>query len=302
MDKEGGQAYSMVLFLILNFICAALYGVVKLVKKEEAGIVVFFVFLPGLGFVIYFLPRFLQQLLFEGNYDRESLVRRLEISRTAEHPDMKSELGVVPVEDAMAVSDDSEKRELILNQLKKDINENYKTLLAAENDSDSESVHYVAAAKMEVYRIQQQKWIESCRVYEEDPQNGENYRAACTSLQNLIEGRILSAREQELYKRKYCKLIEGQERIEKGMVSKGDYETYLLYLVELGQFDVAEGFWDRERDKVRSEKCYMKMMELFYQKREHEKFKKCMEELRQDRQVRLSTQGLSGLRYWMQKE
>lgn len=291
----------MVVFLLINFICAVIYGIVKAVRRESVCAAVFFLFLPGLGFIIYFLPQIVQRLFFAESYDRESLVRRIPIERIEGHPDMKSELGVVPVEDAMAVSANSEKRELLLQQLKKGLNENYKTLLAAESDRDSESVHYVAAAKMEAYRIQQQKWAESSKAYEKDPDSGKNYRDACDALQALIDGRVLSAREQNMYKKKYIRLVGEKIRTESDFVSKSDCEAYLAYLVELGEWEAAEKFWNGHRSLVRSEKCYRKMAGMFYQRREKEKFRECLKDLREDKQTHLSAQGMEELRYWMKR-
>lgn len=288
--------------MTVNFAGAVLYALVKAVRKERAGVAVFFIVLPGFGYIIYFLPRLIHRLAGRETYDRDSLVKRFQIEQAAEHPDVQRELGIVPVEDAMAVSGTAEKRALLLNQLKKDVGENYKALLAAENDEDSESAHYVAAAKMEAYRVQQQRWMESYKAYQREPADPANFHAACTALRNLIDGRILSPREQEIYKKTYCGLIESQEEQDAKMLSGEDYEVYLVYLVESGQTQKAERIWNEEREKVKSERCYMKMIEMYYQQRDKEKFRQCMKELRADKQVRLSAQGLEVLRYWMQRE
>lgn len=288
--------------MTVNFAGAALYALVKAVRKERAGVAVFFIVLPGFGYIIYFLPRLIHRLAGRETYDRDSLVKRFQIEQAAEHPDVQRELGIVPVEDAMAVSGTAEKRALLLNQLKKDVGENYKALLAAENDEDSESAHYVAAAKMEAYRVQQQRWMESYKAYQREPADPANFHAACTALRNLIDGRILSPREQEIYKKTYCGLIESQEEQDAKMLSGEDYEVYLVYLVESGQTQKAERIWNEEREKVKTERCYMKMIEMYYQQRDKEKFRQCMKELRADKQVRLSAQGLEVLRYWMQRE
>lgn len=288
--------------MAVNFAGAVLYALVKAVRKERAGVAVFFIVLPGFGYIIYFLPRLIHRLAGRETYDRDSLVKRFQIEQAAEHPDVQRELGIVPVEDAMAVSGTAEKRALLLNQLKKDVGENYKALLAAENDEDSESAHYVAAAKMEAYRVQQQRWMESYKAYQREPADPANFHAACTALRNLIDGRILSPREQEIYKKTYCGLIESQEEQDAKMLSGEDYEVYLVYLVESEQTQKAERIWNEEREKVKSERCYMKMIEMYYQQRDKEKFRQCMKELRADKQVRLSAQGLEVLRYWMQRE
>ena len=287
--------------LIGNLIAAVCYAVVKAVRKEGAGVTVFFLFLPVLGFVLYFLPRILGRLFGQGKYDRESLVGRNSIKKMEEHPNMEEELNVVPVEDAMAINENREKRALLLRQLKKDISENYKALLAAEKDEDSESVHYVAATKMEVYRVLHQRWLECSRAYEQDQEDSEKFREVCEALRKLIESQVLSGREQEMYRKKYCSLMEAQVLIDESVLLDLDYEKWMAYLIELERFQAAEQLWDQRRDRLKNENSYMKMTEFFYRRREKKKFHACIAELQKDRQIRLSAQGLERVRYWMQR-
>lgn len=292
----------LVVLLAGNLVCTVIYVIVKIVRKEGAGVAVFFVFLPVFGFALYFLPRLLGRIFGEKKYDRDSLVQRNSIERMAEHPNIEEELSVVPVEDAMAINENKEKRELLLRQLKKDMNENYKVLLAAENDEDSESVHYVAATKMEIYRSLHQNWLDCYRVYEDDPADIRACQDACEALRKLIGSQVLSGREQEMYKKKYCSLIEAQEQAGEDMIQNIDYEAYLFYLIELGRFEQAQQLWEEKRDRLRSEKSYMRMTEMFYQRHDEEKFQECIVQLQGDKQVRLTAQGMEKLRYWMQRE
>lgn len=291
----------LMVLLIGNLIAAVCYAVVKAVRKEGAGVTVFFLFLPVLGFVLYFLPRILGRLFGQGKYDRASLVGRNSIKKMEEHPNMEEELNVVPVEDAMAINENREKRALLLRQLKKDISENYKALLAAEKDEDSESVHYVAATKMEVYRVLHQHWLECSRAYEQDQEGSEKFREVCEALRKLIESQVLSGREQEMYRKKYCSLMEAQVLIDESVLLDLDYEKWMAYLIELERFQAAEQLWDQRRDRLKNENSYMKMTELFYRRREKKKFHACIAELQKDRQIRLSAQGLERVRYWMQR-
>ncbi len=291
----------LTVLLVGNLIAAVVFAVVKAVRKEGVGIVVFFLFLPLLGFVLYFFPRMLSRLFGEEKYDRDSLVGRNNIKKMVEHPNIEEELNVVPVEDAMAINENREKRELLLRQLKKDINENYKALLAVETDEDSESVHYVAATKMEVYRLLHQQWMESSRAYEEDKDDDDKFREACGALRKMLESRVLSGREQEMYRKKYCSLMETQVLIDESVPTDLDYENWLACLIELGRFQAAEQLWDQRRERLQSENSYMKMTELFYRRKEKNKFRDCIAELQRNRKVRLSAQGLERLRYWMQR-
>ena len=231
--------------------------------------------------------------------DREAvLTHAFEIDRQPEHPDVREALNVVPVEDAMAVSGNAEKRALLLKQLQKNLKENYRILLAAERDEDSESAHYVAAAKMEIYRLQQTQWLECRRDYEQDPDSPENYHTACAVLTEMLSSGVLSAREQSAYRRRLCGLVQRQIDAGESEVSLREYEEYVRSLVELGRYADAERLWREHADRMRSEASYRDMLKMFYQTGERQKFQDILDDLRKNRQVRLSPKGLEQLRYW----
>ncbi len=289
-------------FLMVNFSLAALYAVIKGIHREGILMAAFFVFLPGLGFLIYYLPILFQTFLEKSGVDSEAvLTHAFEIDRQMEHPDVREELNVVSVEDAMAVSGNTEKRALLLKQLKKNLKENYRILLAAEQDEDSELSHYVAAAKMEIYRLQQARWLECRRDYEKEPGNPEKYHTVCAVLTEMLKSDVLSAREQSAYRKHLCDLVQGQINAEEREVSLGEYEECLSALVELGRYADAELFWQKYADRMQSEAAYQNMLKMFYQAGERQKFKDILDELSKNRQVRLSHKGLEQLRYWRKR-
>lgn len=288
--------------LTANFALAALYAVIKGIRREGIGIAFFFIFLPGLGFLIYFLPGLLQVFFKKVGVDRDAvLTHAFEIERQPEHPDVREALNVVPVEDAMAVSGNTEKRALLLKQLKKDLKENYKILLAAEQDEDSESAHYVAAAKMEIYRLEQAQWLECRRDYEQDPGDPEKYHTACTVLTEMLASGVFSDREQSAYRKRLCDLVQRQIDTGENEVTLKEYEEYLSSLVELGRYADAELFWQKYAEQIRSEATYSYMLKMFYRSGERQKFKELLEDLCKNRQIRLSSKGLEQLRYWMNR-
>lgn len=283
----------LIWFLAANFALTVLYVAIRRKRREGLGLAPFFLFVPGLGFLVYYLPGLLQRFLEQVGVDWEAvLINAMEIERQPEHPDVQQALDVVPIEDAMAVSGNTEKRALLLGQLKKDLKENYKTLLAAEQDEDSESAHYVAAAKMEIYRLQQTRWLECRREYEKDPGDPEKYHTACAVLTEMLSSGVLSPREQNAYRRCFCGLV--QERLEAGEneVSLKEYEEYLSCLIALGQYADAERFWQAHAEQMRSEISYQNMLKMFYQTGERQKFEEILSDLRRNRQIRLSAKGL----------
>ena len=283
----------LIWFLAVNFVLAMLYAVIRGIHREDIGMAFFFIFLPGLGFIIYFLPGLLRAFLEKAGVDREAvLTHAFKIDRQPEHPDVREALNVVPVEDAMAVSGNTEKRALLLGQLKKNLKENYRILLAAEQDEDSESAHYVAAAKMEIYRLGQTRWLECRRDYEQEPGDPDRYHAACGALMEMLSSGVLSAKEQSAYQKRLCSLVQGQIDAGKIEVSQKEYVEYLGSLVELGQYADAENLWKRYADRMRSEAAYEDMLKMFYQTGERQKYEGILDDLRKNKQVRLSPKGL----------
>ena len=284
---------------VANFALAVLYAAIKRPRQEAFGIAAYFIFLPWLGFFFYFLPGLLQTFLERMGVDREAiLIHAFEVDLQPEHPDVREALNVVPVEDAMAVSGNTEKRALLLKQLKKDLTENYRVLLAAERDRDSESTHYAAVAKTEIYRLHQTRWLECRRDYAQNPGDPERYHAACAAIIDMVLSGILSSREQRAYQKRLCELVRRQIDAGESEISQREYEAYLEFMVELGQYADAERLWQERADRIRSETAYHSMLNMFYRTGERQKFEELLDDLCRNRQVRLSPKGLEQLRYW----
>lgn len=286
--------------LAANFLGTALYVMIKAWRREEAGVAVFFIFLPWLGFLTYFLPGLCMRFMEPDQEDGQDtlLTKSLRIDKLPERPKLEEALNVVSIEDAVAVSKNRDKRELLLNQMKKARKRNYRIYMAAEQDADSETVHYVAAMKMEIYRLLQQQWLESRKDYEQKPEDAEKYHAACEALADILESGVFSVREQGSYRKQLCGIIQKQMAAKESTVSLKEYEAYLDALVELGRYADVEHFWQERPERMWNEAVYQKILKMFYRTGERQKFEDCLEELKRNRQIRLSAQGLEQLRYW----
>lgn len=292
----------LVWFLGVNTALAVLYAIVQLFRRKGMGMMFYFIFLPGFGFLLYFLSGLFQALLKRIGVDRDAiLIHAFEVELQPEHPNVREALNVVPVEDAMAVSANEEKRDLLLKQLKKDLTENYRVLLAAERDEDSESAHYAAVAKTEIYRLHQTRWLECRRDYTQDPGDPKKYHAACEALIDVLKSGVLSSGEQKAYQKRLCVLVQRQIDAGEEKVSQREYEEYLDALAELGRGDEAERLWREHADRIRSEASYHSMLKMFYQMGERQKFEDILNDLCRNRQVRLSSKGLERLRYWRKR-
>ena len=282
----------------INFAASILFAISAFPGKQKMGLIVFFISFPVMGFVIYYLPQWILNIRKEFSYDRESLVKRFDIEQAQSMPVVEKELNVVPIADAMAVSSNTEKRALLLEQLKKDIHTNYKVVLLAGNDSDSESAHYVAAAKMEVSRRKQIQLVRLQKQLKKEPENAEHLRKYLKELRDYITSDLLTEREAELYKLEYCKEMEKLQRKEE--MTGEEYNCYITYLVDLKRYKEAETFWENFNQYERNEMAYRKMLQMYYEMRDKQKFYQCLDSLKMSL-VKLSPEGVRMLRYWTER-
>ena len=269
-------------------------------EKNKCILAVYFLFVPILGFMIYFIPRKIVEKKKNCFYDRDSFVKCLDIEKIQEIPTLQKELDVIPVEDAMAVGSNLEKRNLLLEQLKKDIYSNYKVLLAANDDADSESAHYVAAAKMEVYRYINEEVLKAKSEFEGDETNVDKIFGYLEKLSEYIESELLSEKEKNIYMAKYCEVINIVNKNPDITFLSIHNSNFISYLVELKRYDEAENFWNGLRDEERDEKSYMNMLLMYYKLKKKNEFYDCIAQIEQS-SIKLSAESLQFLRYWKKR-
>lgn len=286
--------------VIGNAVISLIYAVVMLAKRKNPVLSLFFLSLPVLGMGIYAIPLCVLKIRGRGIYDRETLVKRLDIEKERRSPEVEKELDVIPVEDAMEVSSNTEKRALLLNQLKKDMNIGYRSILPAGKDHDSESAHYVASARMEVYRRKQAVLAECKAIWEQDLYNFQNMQNYLTELAAYIGSELLSEKEANVYKTEYCGIMEFVCKEEKDVFSQEEYSCYLRYLVELGESEKAEQCWKKMSSEKKNEKAYQAMLQLYYERKDEKTFYQCLEELKQSN-INLSAELLKFVRYWAKR-
>lgn len=291
---------NIVFFLLLNAVLSVIYLILMLRKKQKCVMVLWFFALPILGFVLYYVPQWISKMMGFLDYDRESLVRRLDIQKGERLPSTEIELDVVAIEDAMAVSDNKKKRLLLLNQLKKDYLNNYKEILGAENDTDSESAHYVASAKMEIYSIHQKEWISKQKEYEENPTE-DIFEELMEMLARFINGELLSGQEKQIYKKRYILLVETKLSDEDEWWNEVILTNYLKFLFDIGESERALAFWNDNMQRLANEDIFIKILEVFYNKRDKKNFQYTLQKLKEDDSIQLSSDGLAMLRYWLKR-
>ena len=286
------------ILLVFNLIGAIVFFVFQAKKGQQAFFAFFFIMLPILGFIIYGVILILDKTHLKNRYDRQSLVKRFAIEKNLKKPEVETELNIIPVGDVMAVGKNQEKRKLFLDELKKNVYGNYRELLVAGKDSDSETVHYVASARMEVYRRLYEQVRQASDEYANERSSIEKLLILLNRIMELIESDLLSVSESKIQKKKFCELIEHASIEQKEELCKGEYGHYITYMIETDNYEHAKKIWMELPSEYKTEKVYAKMLEMYYELGEQNHFYHVLDELCTSGIV-LSTDGINMVRFWL---
>jgi hypothetical protein len=151
-------------------------------------------------------------------------------------PDMQAELQAAPLEEALLVSPASDKRRLLLSELKKDYIRNYRAIAKALGNEDPETAHYAAAAIANAKSQFENDIREFDGKYHRDRNNPALVRAYSDYVLGYLRCGILSKMEARKYSYLYLGLLDAVPKTEDDYVSLvdeavsvGDYQTALRH-------------------------------------------------------------------------
>ncbi len=259
-------------------------------------IMLFFLALLAMGVALCLIPMWIMGRSKKPAYNRAALIKGCPVAKAQKTPDVGKELNIIPIEEAMAVSSNVEKRTLLLEQLKKGVDRNYKVILPAGEDSDA--AYYVAAAKMEVQRQKREK-IQKLQ----DAAKGSNadlvtIHGYLAGLEEYLETGILEEKEATIYREEYCTYFMKLRKTDVTEITAAEVTYYLNCLILLGDTEEAENVWKICPEDKKSEAGYKLILNMYYNKKDKRKFFRCLKEL-EESEIQLSTEGLMLLRFWI---
>lgn len=286
----------ILVMLGVNLVLTIVYAGCCIKKGNRIWLILFFLALPIMGFLLYFVPGWLAGKSRETAYNREKLVHKSHVMQMQKTPDINKELDIIPIEDAMLVSSSDEKRSLLLEQLKKGADADYK--LPLPSGKDSQAAHYVATAKMEIYR---QKHAKLLGVREKVQKNGTDktvLREYLIGLEEYIKSGVLEEKEAAIYREEYCNYFMKLHRVDADGIDAAEVACYLDNLIALGSTQDAEDLWKVCPEDKKNEDGYRLMLGMYYNQKEKMKFFRCLKEL-EESTISLSSEGLMLLRFWI---
>ena len=286
----------ILVMLGVNLVLSLVYAGCCIRKGNRIWMTLFFLALPIMGFLLYFVPVWFVGKNRESAYNREKLIRKTQIMQMQKTPDINKELDIIPIEDAMLVSSSGEKRSLLLEQLKKGMDADYK--LPLPTGGDSQAAHYVATAKMEIYRQKHTKLLSLQEKVQKNNVDKAVLREYLTGLDEYIKSGVLEEKEAAIYREEYCTHFMKLHKVDADGIDATEVACYLDNLISLGSTQDAEDLWKVCPEDKKNEDGYRLMLGMYYGKKEKMKFFRCLKELEEPK-VSLSSEGLMLLRFWI---
>lgn len=242
---------------------------------------------PVIGPAFFLIGHLMYRLVFHKEVDLADVVFSKERVRTNVRADEERERDIVPVEEALAVSDKSSLRTLMLNVIRGDVQSSLAAISLALNSHDSETAHYAASVlqdELNDFRFNVQKVFQEIEFEPEDETEFEE--ALIPYMNNVLVQRVFTEMEQKKFVFLMSDAGEYLYRKNASKITSQFYEWISLRLLDVSAFDKMEIWCNRAAaqypDELASFTCKLK---LYFTSQQREKFFQVMEELKESEVV-----------------
>lgn len=278
--------------VIINCLIAAVYLLWYLVfkrdqdnRKQYIMHTVIMVLCPVIG-PLFFLCSFLKyHFLRFGDRDLSDV----EFSKSRHKPRLKAdeerERNIVPVEEAILISDKEKKRKNMLNVLLGETDEALSSIAMALNSDDSEVAHYAASflqSKLDVFRENVRRAMQIIQEKEsrEEPCT-EDILALIRYMEQLLKQKVLTQLEQTDYVGQMEGLCQKVYDMAKDQIDPICYSGICRLLIDLKAYDRAEVWGERFAAQYPDQlQAYKLRMRLYFEMEEKDKFFETLDQLK----------------------
>lgn len=279
------EEHMFVMMLIINLIVAVAYLVcgvfiaVPVRKKEnqeeeflydgrKTYIIRFVIMLlcPVVAPVFFFVTHLLYLTIFRFQVNLEDVIFDKSRVKTQVKANEERERNVIPVEDALAVSDDRSLRTAMMNIIKGDMQDSLSSITLALNAEDSESAHYAASIlsnKLNEIRMETHKFYQQMK--QEDSESTVYEEALIAYMDEFLKQKIFMDLEQYQFVRMMEEAAELLFEKDASKLKPEWYESLCLQLLEIKDFESVEKWCARMEEQYPDELCtYTSRLKLYF--------------------------------------
>jgi len=282
-----GQSILIIVLLVLNAIVAILYYVLNTIVKQnrEKSIVIRTVVMficPVVGPLFVFLSFVIFKVFMSEPVDLEDVIFSKERIKFESKADEERERNVVPLEEAIAISEKDDLRKLVMNMVSSNASESLASLTLALDSEDSETSHYAASVLQDMlnnFRVEVETQYR--RILDGD----ERRVSICEYLIEYMDSYLSQRVFIDLEQKNYVEIMENvcdiyYENAEWSMTGR-QYEMISLRLLEIENYELCEKWCMRAREHYPdSLTTYTCLLKLYFNSRQKEYFFETIEELK----------------------
>ncbi|HCX65192.1 MAG TPA: hypothetical protein DHN33_08285 [Eubacteriaceae bacterium] len=291
----------LIILLIVNLIIGILVLGAQLIKREKTkAFLLFFLILvaPVIAPMYLFLAFLIGKIFYQKEIDFNDLSFRRERLEMITSPEYDKEIDVVPVEEALLISNNVKKRRVVLNVLKEDYQKSLATINAALASDDSETSHYVASIVTDVkgeFKETVQKMKEKLQW---DDAQAEWYKPILQYMDEFLKKRVLTDLEQKTYVEEYVRLMDELHKSDPNQVSGQMIQSAIEHLLYIQNPDQARIWTNRALIDHPNELASFKgALKFYFDTKDRQRFFEVLNQLKSS-EIELDRESLEWVRFY----
>lgn len=282
-----GQEKLLIVLLIINTIIVSLYLLWNFIRKKKASRSclmrsVVMLLCPIAGPLFFLISYLLYLVFFTEEVDLEDVVFSKERVRTFVHADEERERNMVPLEEAIEITDTSGLRTLMLDVVRGDIQKSLSSIALALNSQDTETAHYAASVLQDAlndFRINVQKQY---HLIQNEDENQLLYAEALIDYMNqVLAQKVFAELEQKNYVEILDAVCENLYLKKKERITSSIYEAVSLRLLEVEDYENCTKWCERAMYQYPNTlSTYSCQLKLYFNSGQKKKFFEVIEELK----------------------
>lgn len=284
--------------LLINFAIVLLYLTLGIcLRRKKEGMTqyilnaIVMLLCPVTGMLFFVLGTVIKHIFMRRDVDLEDVIFSKERVKALLHADEENDRNIVPMEEALAVSDRSSLRRLMLNLIRGDVQDSLHSISLGLNSEDSETAHYAASVlrdELNNFRVEVQQLYEKITREEEEEETAEREdercRCACALIDlmvRILPQHVFTTLEQKAFVFRLDAACEFLFAHKPEQMQIEYYETIILQFNELGEYDGAEEWCGRLAGQYPNElPSYVCPLKVYFASGQREKFFETLEHLK----------------------
>lgn len=279
------QMVVLICVLTLNTLTAFVYLLWNISRNSKGCVfrAVVMLICPVVGVCFFLLSYIWFRLFFSAPVDLEDVIFSKERVKAVTHAEEDRERNMVPLEEAIEITEEKDLRVLMMNVVRGDIQKFLASIALALNSEDTETAHYAASVLQDALNDFRMSVEKQRQLIEEGGANMPVYAQQLIDYMNqVLEQRVFTDMEQKNYvgiMDEVCDIYYGKYP---GKMTSSEFEAISMRLLEIKDFVNCKKWCDRATYHYPNTlSTYTCRLKLYFTNGQKENFFEVIEELKQ---------------------